>query len=95
MKILKIVLISIWVLLIFGLAMYIQTSKIFIKQNGKVIGNKIYLMQSPAEMSAEYYRNFSYLKTKSDFKHIADSIFKNSDFLKTYERIYLKHNKNK
>jgi hypothetical protein len=93
MKIVKILLISIWILLILGLALYVQALRVEIKYKEKMIGNMIYLMQPPAEMYSEYFRNISYLRTKSGCKQIADSIFNSSDFLKTYEIKYLKQTK--
>jgi hypothetical protein len=92
MKIIKILLISIWILVILGLALNVQALRVEIKYKEKIIGNK---MQPPAEMYSEYYRNMSYFRIKLGCKQIADSIFNTSDFLKTYEVNYLKQTKKK
>ena len=90
MKIVKIILPSIWILIILGLFLNIQYLKEVIKSNELKSKEVIHDLKPCVEMYGEYYLNVSYLIEKTDCKNIAMSIFNNSAFLKDFDKNYKK-----
>jgi hypothetical protein len=94
MRIVKIIVLSIWIVLIISLAMLLISQRTIIKIQDNRINVLIKQKMLPvAELSSEYYQNFKLLGTKPELKKLTDSLFNKSEFLKSYDKVYKKKDK--
>jgi hypothetical protein len=88
MRIVKILLIIVWIIVLLWFILGIISQNTIIRiQNKQIESIKKSIKIDDEGLIKEYYQNFTFISNNSECKTLADSILKNSSFLKIYDEI--------